>query len=222
MHLRNVQLQLSTPWQQNRVRRKNYGGTLAVFWHSLFAMIWPLLDLSTPKRTRVHADLTCNPAQDEWAALGKWHLQLNIIKSISQGRLAGQLYCHAAYSTHFKVFITYLIDCHFSPDEAAQYVMEGRWDKDERLKHCPSLNWVTKTKWYSSLWHDGDSCSTSPGTQLRCSGQEPKREQRKSPQEANSELWRAKSLWKNLSVFIHCRTKDEADNLGTTIKHQPL
>lgn len=80
MHLRNVQLQLSTPWRQNRVRRKNYGGTLAVLWHSLFAMSWPLLDLSAPKRTGVHADFTCNPAQDEWAALGKWHLQLNIIK----------------------------------------------------------------------------------------------------------------------------------------------
>lgn len=47
------------------------GGTLAGLWHSLFAMSWPLLDLSSPKRAGVHADLTCNPAQDEWAALGK-------------------------------------------------------------------------------------------------------------------------------------------------------
>lgn len=136
---------------KQKVRRRiSYGGSLAVSCHSLFAMSWPLLDLSSPKIAQVHADLTWNLAQDEWAALGKWHLQLNIIKSISQGRLDGQLYCHAVYSTHFRVFITHLIDCHFFPDEVAR-VVEGGWDKDGRLKRSLGLNWVRQTKWHSLL-----------------------------------------------------------------------
>lgn len=42
----------------------NYRGTLAVLWHSLFAMSWSLLGLSIRKRPWVHADMICKPAQD--------------------------------------------------------------------------------------------------------------------------------------------------------------
>lgn len=41
--------------------------------------------------------------------------QQNTIKSNSWGRLAGQLYCHAVYSTHCKVFMNILVWLSFSP-----------------------------------------------------------------------------------------------------------
>lgn len=105
--------------QQNQKLEEQVTKNLLWFFNSVFAMSWPLLGLLNPKGAWVYADLICNPAQERWAALGKWYLQLNLIKSISQDRLAGQVHCHALYLTHSKIFVTYLIDCQFSLREVA-------------------------------------------------------------------------------------------------------
>lgn len=59
-------------------------GEALYFYETVYS---PRADLCSPKRAWVWAGLTCNPAQDEWAALGEWHLQQNTIKSSSWGRL---------------------------------------------------------------------------------------------------------------------------------------